>query len=351
MDITSDTTRAVLCSICRSGAPEYVMKAGATTKEAADRIPESLFADSFNRRYPVDSKANTWLSAAYFAKTAGDEGYVPEVREFILGNIRKAADAYGNRKDVDEAVSRFSPRPQAEKRAEDDSSNYGWPERRKYPMFDAEGAKRASSYFADNAYKYPPETRHSIARRIFAKCAEYGVEPTRTVRTESGNGLNKVDYVVAASMDRARRIGELNPKMGMAVLKLAEAFSRVPGSRMHDAAVKFASYMEQVDMATGLHKSYGVRVESPADIFFGVSVKQAQAELDDTVVLGGDAFSVSRLAELPLEVFTGALGDDFGERVKSASGDIDVGKLHDELHSMPMPDKKALRKSIEEYSA
>lgn len=351
MDITSDSTRAVLCSICGRGAPEYVMKAGALTKEAADGLPDSLFADQFNRRYPIGTKADTWLSAAYLAKTADADGYLPEVREAVFANIRRAADAYGNRDDVEDAISRFSPEPSAEKRAEDDSSNYGWPERRRYPMFDAEGAKRASSYFADNAYNYPPEVRHGIARRIFAKCAEYGVEPSREVRVESGNGLNKVDYVVAATLDRARRIGETRPDIGASVLKMAEAFSRVPGRRLHEASVKFASYMEQLDMATGLHKSYGVKVESPASIFFGMSVKEASDEMSDTVLLGGDAFSVRRLAELPLEVFTGALGEDFGERVKSASGGIDEGRLHDELYSMPTPDKKALRRSIEEYTA
>ena len=49
-------------------------------------------------------------------------------------------------------------------------------------------------------------------------------------------------------------------------------------------------------------------------------------------------------------MFTSCLGEDFGERVKSAEG-IDRGKLADELHSLPMPDKKALLKSIREYAA
>lgn len=347
MDITSDSTHSVFFRIFE-GAPRYVAESPVPTKEAADRLPDSLFADSYNRRYPIDSKAATWLSAAYFAKTAEDDGYGEATREYVEGRIKEAADRYGNRGDVDEVMSRLRARP-AVKRASDDESNYGWPSERKYPMFDEEGVKLANSYFEENAYSYPPAMRHSIARRIMGKSAEYGIAPSRTVRVESGSGLNLRDAIGAALVDRIRACGD--EKQAELLRATSEMLMGIDsGDEFHRMSVKMAEALEEFDVENGFHRMYRSRFEPPASIFFGISVKEASDRLDDTVVLGGDAFSVTKLAELPLEVFVGALGEDFGERVKSAGG-IDRAKLADELHSMPMPDRKALLGSIREYAS
>lgn len=347
MDITSDSSYSILYGICKAGAPDYAMKSDATTKEAASEIPDSLFADSFNRRYPIHSKGATWMSAAYFAKTAEKDGYAPVVRDFVEARIKEAAARYGISKDVEDAMARIREKP-AEKRAEDDESNYGWPSERKYPMFDEEGVKLANSYFEENAYSYPPEMRHTIARNIMRKCAEYGIEPERNVRVESGSGLNLRDYIGAALVDRVHACRD--PEAADALRKTAMALMDLPEKGFHGMAVKFAEILERWDATQGFDRRYGTRFESPAQIFFGMSTKQASAIVDDTVVLNGNAFSVTKLAELPLEVFTCTLGEDFGERVKSAEG-IDRSKLADELHSLPTPDKKALFASIREYAS
>lgn len=347
MDITSDNSHSVLYRICKIGVPDYVSKSAVTTKEASADLPDSLFADSFNRRYPIDSKANTFLSAAYFAKTAEADGYRRETMEYVEGRIKSAADRYGNRKDVDSIMSRLREKP-AEKRAEDDDSNYGWPAERKYPMFDEQGVKLANEYFQEHAYSYPPEMRHTIAKRVFEKCSEYGIAPTKNVRVEAGKGVNLRDYIGAALLDRIYACKDA--EAAKALHKSAMALMGLPTKGFNDCAVKFAEILERWDATQGFDRRYGTRFESPASIFFGMSYKQASDITDDTVVLEGNAFSITKLAELPLHVFTGSLGEDFGERVKSAEG-IDRNKLADELHSLPLPDKKALYRSIREYAS
>ena len=347
MDITSDSTHSVFFRIFE-GAPKYVAEAEVPTKEAADRLPDSLFADSFNRRYPIDSKAATWLSAAYFAKTAEDDGYGVVTKEYVENRIKEAADRYGNREDVDKVMEKLRAKPVV-KKASDDESNYGWPKERKYPMFDERGVKLACSYFDENAYNYPPTMRHTIAKNIMRKCAEYGMLPTRTVRVEAGSGLNLRDSIGAALVDRIRAC--TNEKSAELLRATSEMLMHIDsGDMFHEMSVKMAEALEEFDIDNGFHRMYNARFESPAAIFFGLSVKAAADRVEDTVVLGKDAFSITKLAELPLEVFTSCLGEDFGERVKSAEG-IDRGKLADELHSLPMPDKKALLKSIREYAA
>lgn len=348
MDVTQDITHSNIYHICEMGAPDYVLNARITTKEAAARLPDSLFADSFNRRYPIDSKANTWMSGAFFARTSARDGYDEKTAEHVRSEILRAADAYGNRADVEAAMAKAAPRKPVEKRASDDSSNYGWPERRKYPMFDREGVEKASEYFAENAYQYTPGVRHDIARRILRKCAEYGVEPSRAVSAESFMGMAKRDAIGAAIVDRARMCKSASLAADM--MKVGQALLALPGEIFRRHAVKFAETLEGLDMANGFHLMYGTRFASPAQIFFGTTVKEAQAELGDIVVLGGQAFSIEKLAELPEEVFTGALGEDFGRRVKAESGGIDREKLAGELNSMPMPDKRALYGAIVEFT-
>ena len=349
MDILEDTSHLTLYKIAKSvGLPDYVKKAEVETPVDVENHSDGLFADSFNRRFPLDSKANTWLSAAYFAKTAEDESYVPAVRAAVEDAIKQAADAYGIRKDVDEVMSKLGSKPVSVKRAADDESNYGWPSERKYPMFNEEGVKLANEYFEENAYNYPPAMRHFIAKRILSKSAEYGMQPSETVRMEAGQGMQFRDHIGAQLVDRARACEEKSAEAAMSLSRAAKQLMTLPPAHFVDQAIKFAELLERVDEAFGFDDGYRVRFEPPAQVFFGMSVKKAHDIAEDTVVLGGRAFSITKLAELPLEVFTCTLGDDFGDRVKSAEG-IDVGKLSDELHSMPVPDKKALYRSILAY--
>jgi hypothetical protein len=351
MDILSDNLHAMLYHVCKSGnAPEFVKNAEAMTKEAADKLPDSLFADRTNRRYPIDSKANTWLSAAYFVKSASNDGYGTEVLKNYVGEVIKlAASRYGIRKEVD-ALFEKKPEP-IEKKASDDDSNYGWPAERKYPMFDEHGVKLAQDYFAENAFKYPADMRRTIAKNILRKCSEYGFSPNDTVRTEAGEGFQMQEFTAAHLLDRVKAAGNSGHlKEAEALAKGMKAlFSQNP-KNYAETMEKFASIVETFDHMLGFDRKYGTRFLSPAALFHGRSIKEAQAIKEDTVVLKDHAFSITKLAELPIEVFTDALGDDFGERVKSASG-IDRDRLADELHSMPLPDRNALYRSIRDFAS
>ena len=351
MDILSDNLHAMLYHVCKKGnAPEFVKNAEAMTKEAADKLPDSLFADRTNRRYPIDNKANTWLSAAYFVKSASEDGYGTETLKNYVGDVIKlAASRYGIRKEVDALFDKLSVAP-TEKRAEDDDSNYGWPEEKKYPMFDERGVKLAQDYFGENAYKYPPSMRKTIARNILRKCSEYGFSPSDTVRTEAGEGFQMQEFTAAQLLDRVKAAGNSGHlKEAQVLAKGMKALFDQGPANYAKSMEKFAEIVESFDELLGFDRQYGKRFLSPAALFHGRSIKEAQAIKEDTVVLKDHAFSITKLAELPIEVFTDALGDDFGDRIKTAER-IDRDKLADELHSMPLPDKNALYRSIRDFA-
>ena len=349
MDITEDNLHATLYHVCKDGAPDYVTKSRMLTKQASAELPDALFADRTNRRYPIDTKANTWLSAAYFAKTAEQDNYSSKtMKDYVESVIKLAADKHGIRKDVDAVFERLRAKP-IEKTAADDDSNYGWPSEKKYPMFDERGVKLACSYFDENAFQYPAAMRREIAKRILTKCAEYGIKPSDRVRTEAGEGFQMREFVAAQLADRVKACGNRgNLKMASALADVMKTLLTQPLENYRKDIEKVASIMDKFDRIVGFDNEYGKRFHSPAEVFHGRSLKEAQAILDDSVKLGGRTFSISKLAELPMRVFTDALGDGFEAAVKTAEA-LDKKKFADEFHRMSEQNRNAVYRSILVY--
>ena len=349
MDITHDGPHAVLIQINdKYGLPDYVKKAeDVFLQENVDKLPDRLFADPVNRRYPISSKADTWLSAAYFAKTAEDDGYNPMLKDVIRDTIKGAACIYGIEDDVKSIMDKIENPPQ-EKSAADDDMNYGYPDGHMYPMFDAAGVKLAGEYFEENRNNYPIDMRRTIARNIMRKAAELTVDIPDVVRREACVGMPRVDFMSIQIVDRAGRAP--NEKLASAMMELNKGLLAATMSDLVPVLEKTAEAIAQFDEITGLDQQYGRTVLAPADFMFDVSTKEAEAYVEDAVQLGKYIFSLEKLAELPENVYADALGDEFVERVKTA-GAIDRAKLSDELNSLPTPDKNALLESIESHTA
>jgi hypothetical protein len=355
MDIHQDNLHSELLKIASVvEVPGYVANAEVVTKEASDANKDALFADEYNRRYSIASPEDTWMSAAYFAKTAEFDGYSASQYEFIENRIKTAADVYGIRSDVDAVFEAFK-RPSSadmleviEKEAEDNDSNYGYAELRMYPMFDEQGVKMANAYFTQYCFNYPGNMRRTIAKNIMRKSAEYGVDVDDRVRKEAGVGMPNLDFMVEQLCDRVYRAP--NAEAGAPLLKAAELISEMGIEALGKNFEKFAELVESFDEAFGINKEYGKKYLAPSDFIFDVSIKEAEDFLSDKVSLGKYTFSLEKLAELPLEVYTAALGEDFSDRIKTAEATVDKEKLGDELYSLPIPDKNALVDAIKNYT-
>ena len=343
MDILHDSSQRTWYQLGTKFAtliPDYVLDAEFPTKEAAEGLSFREFADDGRRMFPIDSPASTWLSAAFFAKN-GEAGYVPVLRSAIENRIKQAADAYGIRKDVDTIMSAVRT-DAAEKTAADADSNYGWVGNgeRRYPMFDAEGVKKADAYFAENRFHYPPGMRRTLAANIMAKAAEYKVPVSETVRKEAGHGLPRRDTLMAELLHRADLAKDA--ECSAAVANVNEILACATPEELAENLDKIAEVIEGFDRAEGFDRQYGKRLLSPADIVYDIDPKTAEAMVADSVELDRHVFSLSKLAELEPSVFEAALGEDFAGRIKTAEGRVDKAKLGDELFSLPRPDRAAL---------
>ena len=336
MDILHDNSHSILFQISNNyEMPKYVMDSELLDKSAADKLSDRLFADPVGREYPINSKANTWLSAAYLAKTA-------ENNQPVEKTILKAAETYGIKDDVTKIMTDIK-NPGEEKSASDDDSNYGYPEEKRYPMFDSDGVKKANAYFEENAYLYPAEMRKKIASNILKKSAAYHIIPSETVRMEAGYGIPRRDFMTAQILDRAHRTD--NEKAVSALLKANEAILTASPTEVFGVLDKIAEVVSDFDEMTGLNYTYGRTVIAPSQFIYDIPVKEAEEMVEDTVVLGDNAFCATKLAELPASVYASTLGDDFVSRVEK-DGEINPSLLADELNSLPAPDKSALVDSI-----
>ena len=315
------------------GAPAYVKSA--SFPEEAPAVPRrSFYADAVRQELPCNSREETWTSARYFSKHAEDEGY-RRIRADVEYNLQKAAELFG----ISEDVARVLTHTEEVKTASD--SDYGWvrPGERKYPMFDVHGVKLAAAYFEDNKFKYPFPMRSEIAKNILRKAAEFGVGVPDGVRKTAGHGVARPDNVINELVIRAELCHD--PDTGLALAKMAEHVAEKGIEALDGTTDKIAELVEDVDVIENWRGRYGKDMSAPEDFLFDMDVKQAEAIVNDVIEVGGDALSLSKLAELPDEVFDDVLGEGFAESVKEA-GAIDPRKLGEALAAKSVEDLNEL---------
>ena len=318
-------------------APPYVKSASFAEQEPpAPR--HAFYADEVSRELPCNSRAETWASARFFAKHASDEAY-RTTRADIEYNLQKAASIYG----ITDDVSKILTHTEEVKTASD--KDYGWVRNgeRKYPMFDATGVKLAAEYFEDNKFKYPFPMRNEIAKNILRKAAEFDVTVPDGIRKTAGHGVARRDNVVNELLIRAELCSDVDT--GLALAKMAEHVAEGGTEVLAGTTDKIAELVEDTDIIENWRGRYGKDMTAPEDFLFDMDIKQAEAIVNDVIEIGGDALSLSKLAELPDETFDNVLGEGFAESVKEA-GAIDPKKLGEALAAKSVEDLNELSHAL-----
>lgn len=354
MDIVHDVdfiTWVKIASTYDKFIPDYVRKYIPLDQKTANSLPDDLFADNSNRLFPINSKENVWLSAAYFAKNAEKLNYAPVLKEHILNNIKRAAAIFGIEQDVNTIIEAIHSSP-IEKQAKDDLNNYGLVLRdnktnalvKKYPMFDELGVKKAINYFFENLSKYPQPIREKIAKAIVKKAEEFNVPVPDALWKEAGYGVPDPEFI-AQELDQ--RIGLAKDAETAAILNnLKLIVFHSPVNDLLNVIDKIASAIEAFDRGAGLVVRYGRTILTPSEVVYSMSIKQAKQMIDEAIVLDKHAFQLSKLAKLPKQVYEDVFGKDFVNRILDKAGEINPEKLADELYSLPHPDKRLLEQYL-----
>lgn len=322
--------------------PKYVTNHSPMEKDAAAQLDEALFADSGKRMFPISSRADTWLSAAYFNENR--ESVDAIVRDQTESNIKTAASVWNIDQDVKDVLAY---RPVASD-PQDDVSNYGYIDKsgnRYYPMFDIEGVKRAADSFDRFRDKMPAGIRKKIASAIVKKAGVDMALPESVFR-EAGIGLpNKID-LMDNLLDRAYLTKDA--ECAVVIGALVKTVAACRPDELMDNLDKLAHVVTELDRLNGMDMEYGRTILAPADFIYAMMPKEAAAFVKDALTLNRHTFSIKKLAaEADPAIFRSALGDDiFNAIISDKSGMLDAVKMADILPTLPTPDKAVLEECI-----
>ena len=351
MDSTTDNSLRTLWGIVKTaGTPDYVAEGTIVDREMASTLPDTAFADCAHRRFPITDRANTWVSAGYFAKTAGDCGYSAPTRRAVRDRIKRAAAVYGISADVENVMAKMSAPPPAEKCAADDLSNYCDPDHRGYPVFDKQGAELANDYFSRNAYKYGHERRMAIARNIMKKSAEYGVKPSEQVRVSAGDGFPNREVLAEHLAFRAKELMRRGTyKMAEELCKFASEICSCSDEDLFRCRDGIFDALGNIDEVSGLDELYDKKFSAPEELVFDIPLSSMREVMDDAVPLGGDIFSAKALSMLPKGLFESVLPRSMVEGMMDG-GRIAPKKLSVTIISLKSPEASHLKRAIKDYS-
>lgn len=353
MDSITDNSFRTLWSLTKlAGMPEYVKEASFVDAADVSKLPDSSFADTVNRRFPLTDRANTWASAGYFAKTAHEHGYSKFDHDIVLGRINRAAKLYGIEKDVDEMMGKVAEamKPEIVKQASEELSNYCDPDNRGFPVFDKQGAEMANDFFARNAYKYGHDRRMTIAKNIMRKCAEYGVKVAEQVRLSSGNGFPNREALAEHMFFRANELMDRGVyKMAEELCKFAKEICVCSDEDLDNNREGIFNALAGIDETTGIDDCYGRSFCAPEELVFDITPDSIKEVIDDAVPMGHETFSAKALAGLPRALFEKVLPKESVDGMME-DGKISPKKLSVTIISLKDPESSHLLKTIKGFT-
>lgn len=351
MDSTTDNSFRTLWGMMKvAGTPDYLRDGTVVDEKDAEALADTAFADRAHRRFPITDRANTWVSAGYFAKTADEHGYSPAEREAVLFNIKRAADIYGIGKDVEEMMKKVAGAPEQVKQASEDKANYCDPDHMGYPVFDKEGAEMANEFFAKHAYKYGHGRRMTIAKNIMRKSAEYGVKVAEQVRLSAGAGFPNREVMAENLFFRANELMNRGVyKMAEELCKFAKEICICSDEDLDKNREGLFNAIGGIDEVSGLDEGYGTRFLAPEEMVFDITPESMKEVIDDAVPIGRETLSAKALAELPKALFEKVLPKETVDGMMEG-GKISPKKLSITIISLKDPETSHLLKTIKGFT-
>lgn len=354
MDSTTDNSFRTLWGIIKAaGAPDFLVDGALVDGKDAQSLPCEAFADMANRRFPLTDRANTWASAGYFAKTASSHGYSPKQSKAVLYRIRKAAEAYGIAKEVDDAMAKVAAAqepPKAQVKTAFDSDSFCDPDHRGYPVFDKAGAEMASDFFSRNAYKYGHARRMGIAKNIMRKCAQFGVEPSEQVRLSAGMGFPNRDTLAEGLL---LRTGELlrqgRHAMAAELCKFATEICEAADEDLDRNREGLFDAISGIDEVCGMDDCYGRKFLAPEEMVFDITPDAMREVVEDAVPMGGETLSAKALSNLPRALFERVLPKEVVDGMMDG-GTISPKRLSVTIVSLKSPETSHLLRTIRDYT-
>lgn len=315
--------------------PGFVKTAGIAEDGEVESIPSNCFADGVNRKYPVHTKKDTYLSRLYFSKNSSMYKDA-SMKEVIDKNIEKASSFWSLDeeyivKEAEEKLSYSLP-----------IRNYQGDEVDKWVLQSPRDFEKAAIQIFENKNLFTYPQRNQLAKQMLklpiAKDANLSEEVSEYLEKAAGYGMCTKEQVLSGLQDRAAIYQRRNPAFSEKLAELAESLIDIDikPKVLH----KVACVMDVCDQELDCTRFYNSGIlESPEETLFRFTegnmtlVKNAYMTLQN-----GNNVEIEKIAEDKVDKF-------FNEYMGEVP-EVDFQEKIAIIKSLPAPDADAFMQFV-----
>lgn len=330
--------------LCRRyDLPEFVKQAELAPTLQPEGLPDSVYADPVDRRYPCHNAAATWVSSLYFGEKRGE--YHPKTQERVEQRLRQFADYW-----------RIAPQVSAILKQAGENRSGDLPDacyayifvdgdgrRTRYkPMQSPPEVKAAADWLQQYRDRLPLRDRRVVAGKILDRADALGMklasDAVESLERQAGRGVCDPREVAEAVKQRAALA---SGAFQTEILKLASVVEDKPRQSLQPSAlVKLAETLDDVDRALRISpQAYGSVLRRPEDVVFSVTLTKVAEDYGAALELTtGRVYDLRQLSKLAYDDLEAAFGGDFLRDANCGVDGIDTEKLAAVAATLPRPD-------------
>jgi len=311
--------------------PGFVKEAAIAELDEVQSTPSNCFADGVNRKYPVHTKKDTYLSRLYFTKNQNMYKDA-SLKEHVKTNLDKAVTFWG-------LGENYVVKEQEEKLAYHlPIVNYQGDEIDRWVLQSPRDFEKAAIQIFDNKEKFTYPQRRQLARKMlstpFAKEAKLDPAVSEYLEKAAGYGMCTKAQTLSALTDRASLYERKNPEFSEKLAQLAVELMdmEINPKTLH----KVACVMDVCDKELDCTRFYKqASLETPEETLFRFTESRMGMIKTAFVTLqNGKNIELEKVAEDKLNTF-------FEEYM----GEVPEGNMAEKIaivKSLPAPDADAL---------
>ena len=347
LDITDDVSKKYYNAFIKQvGMPDYVKSASVPTKESLEALSSDAFADTINKKFALDSKANCWCSALYFYGNQCSSFKNAKQAEARLINACRVWGILGDVDNIKKAFAEVSvPATYAI------SFQFKGAQVDRCPDHTKEAATSSAEWLYANRFKFPVNLQKQAATRLQAKAdpckrsTKAAAYLDRLVNFDSYSNLNC--KVASAITDRLSAIpsfkwGALEDEM----LKVANSLSSSPFEICSNPSL-IVTALEAVDTKHGLNAKWGSQFQHPVDVCYRANLTKAASAMSSVIhLVTGTPVDLTKISDFQLEKGLKIAGDDFLSYCQTDGMNVDRSKAAEILPTLPKPEAQKFEHAI-----
>lgn len=344
IDIFDDKQVKVLAQLRqRITFPEFA-KSASTTPDAVAGLPDHCFAWPEKRAFPINNRANTYMSHVYFMATAANDHTIPD---YVFDNFEKAASLFDLQPDIDNAAAALR-----HKKAAATTDDFGLVEKIagkiqvKYPLMNAGHVKQAAAHFSENYHEFTTEQRRTIADNILVKAAKFGVAVTHPTVYQFAGCAADINMPAAIEEVEKRAYRTRNTEFGAGFAKLAEALKTVDKTDIAGAR-KLQELLVHLDKEAGLDRYYGKHYKNPLELLYeGTNMEYMFKKAEHTIDLADKKVPLASFLALSPQMYEDILGKDIKQNIMIGD-QVDPEKVMAVIPTLPRPEAYYLHSQMQ----